>query len=511
MLLDLYPEVSFPPPRPFQAATKDKLRERFLAGERRVIVCAPTGSGKTMLAMYLIHEALQKKKTALFVCDRISLIEQTSLTAFRHGLRAHGIIQADNVLTDYSLPFQIGSVQTLGMRGWPKADLIIIDEAHTRYRSWTDHIQTCGAFVVGLTATPFTAGLIDDFDSLLNATRMADLVADGTLVPMRVFAARRIDMQGASKSDGEWTSEAAGQRGMQIVGDVVAEYQRHAWNRKAICFGATIKHCEELARQFNENGIMAAVYCQNTTEEQRRDLVAEFKKPDSVWRVLVSVEALAKGFDQPDVSCIIDCRPLRKSFSTYVQMVGRGLRASPETGKVDCIVLDHSGNSMRFAADFAQLYAEGVHALKEAEKLDKTVRKEPQEKEPACCPSCGFYPFASICMGCGFTITAHSTVEHVEGELEEVVLGGKTLAPNHRDLFNQLLTHARRSRQPDPDKQWWRARYLYRDIIGMLPPSDWTLANSPEVAVTRETRSRIQHNDIRRAKGKAKGDLLSAI
>ena len=137
---------------------------------------------------------------------------------------------------------------------------------------------------------------------------------------------------------------------------MVSEWIRHGEGRKTICFGSTIAHCEELCRQFIEAGVMAAVYSQNTTQAERDMLLADYEKPDALIRVLISVEALAKGFDVKDVGCVIDCRPLRKSLSTAIQMWGRGLRASPETGKFDCILLDHSGNFIRFLKDFENIF-----------------------------------------------------------------------------------------------------------------------------------------------------------
>ena len=143
---------------------------------------------------------------------------------------------------------------------------------------------------------------------------MHDLTQQGILVPMRPLSAKRIDMAGAATSGGEWTEGAAAERGMGIVGDVVSEWIRHGEGRKTICFGSTIAHCEELCRQFIEAGVMAAVYSQNTTQAERDMLLADYEKPDALIRVLISVEALAKGFDVKDVGCVIDCRPLRLSL-----------------------------------------------------------------------------------------------------------------------------------------------------------------------------------------------------
>lgn len=148
-------------------------------------------------------------------------------------------------------------------------------------------------------------------------------------------------------------------------------------------------------------------------------MVAEFQKPDSSIRVLISVEALAKGFDVQDVGCVVDCRPLRKSLSTAIQMWGRGLRSSPETGKTDCILLDHSGNITRFAEDFTNIFFNGLASLDMGEALDKQVRQDgKEERERTGCPSCGYKPFRQRCMSCGFEIVAQSLVTHEAGEMQ---------------------------------------------------------------------------------------------
>lgn len=44
------------------------------------------------------------------------------------------------------------------------------------------------------------------------------------LVPLRVFVAKEIDMEGAKKVAGEWSQDEVTTRGMQITGDIVAEW-----------------------------------------------------------------------------------------------------------------------------------------------------------------------------------------------------------------------------------------------------------------------------------------------
>lgn len=498
-----YASTCFPEPRPFQTTAHERLREGRRAGHKNQIVMAPTGAGKSYLGLRIAHEALLKGRKAIFVCDRTALINQTSEAADRYGLSAHGIIQADHWRRNEDLPFQIASAQTLARRKWPDSQVIIIDEAHTQLTTWVEHIQKTTASVVGLSATPFSKGLGKLFSNLVNATTMHDLTESGVLVPMRVMSCKRTNMDGAATAGGEWTDVAAEQRGMEIVGDVVTEWIKFAEGRKTIVFGSTINHCEELCRQFVEAGVMAAVFTANTPENERAVLLREYRKVDSQLRILISVEALAKGFDVPDVGCVVDCRPLRKSLSTAIQMWGRGLRSSPDTGKTDCLLLDHSGNIVRFLDDFTEIFYNGLDALDMGEKLDKTIRKDDEERETVACPSCGYKPFGRRCMACGFEPQSSALVESFPGEMQEVVLGKKKLAEDRRHLYAQLCTYARS--HSAPDKQAGRAWHLYKDITGDSPPPTYRFGETENVAIERNTLNKIKSLQIAFVRGRSNG------
>lgn len=489
-----YASTSFPPPRAFQSSAHEALRAGRRAGHKNQMVMAPTGAGKSYLGLRIAHEALLKGRRVIFVCDRTTLINQTSEAADNYGLSAHGVIQANHWRFQPELPFQIASAQTLKNRGWPDADVIIIDEAHTQLSVWTEHIPTCRASVVGLSATPFSDGLAKLFTNLVNATTMHDLTQSGVLVPMRVFSCTKANMEGAATAGGEWTDKAAEQRGMDIIGDVVVEWVRYAQGRKTIVFGATIAHCEEICRQFNEAGIMAAVFTSKTDAAERAELLTEYRKTDSALTVLVSVEALAKGFDVPTVGCVVDCRPLRKSLSTAIQMWGRGLRSSPETGKTDCLLLDHSGNIIRFMEDFTDIYYNGLDALDAGDKLDKVVRRDEQERDPSKCPACGFAPFAKRCIACGHEAQAMSMVAVEAGEMREVIVGKKKLADDPRHLWDQLCTYA--AGNSAPERQRGRASHLYKEILGEWPPKDFVFDPAMNTPISRNVMNKIKSRTI---------------
>ncbi|MCW5879702.1 MAG: DEAD/DEAH box helicase family protein [Anaerolineae bacterium] len=490
----LYGNASFPPPRPFQDAAHEQLRQGIRGGHRCQMLMAPTGAGKTYLGLRVIHEALERGKRAIFVCDRTTLIDQTSATADRYGLSDHGVIQANHWRLRSYERFQIASAQTLARRKWPEADVIVVDEAHTQLRAWTEHIASCKAAVVGLSATPFAPGLGRLFSNLVNAATMRQLIADEILVPLRVLSCTPANMEGAATFGGEWTDTAAEERGMEIVGDVVSEWIKFAENRKTIVFGATIKHCEELARQFTEAGVAAAVFTSGTTDAQRERLLADYRGHDSALRVLTSVEALAKGFDVPDVSCVVDCRPLRKSLSTAIQMWGRGLRASHATSKRDCLLLDHSGNIVRFRKDFEATFHDGLSALDAGEKLNKTIRRDEKEQPKSACPSCGYQPFYERCMGCGFERKLQSLIEHLPGEMREIRIGSTKYADDARHLWEQACTYARTYSQPE--KQQGRAAHIYREIAGSWPPRGWQLDTTPDVQISRAVLNKIKAANI---------------
>jgi len=496
-----YAAACFPPPRDFQQTAHQALREGFRAGHRCQLIMAPTGGGKTYLAHRIAHEALIKGRRVVFVCDRTTLIDQTSAAADAYGLKDHGIVQANHWRRN-DLPYQIASAQTLAKRGyWPQADVVIIDEAHTQLKVWIEFIRSTTAACIGLSATPFSPGLGKLFTNLINATTMSQLTEQGVLVPMRVLSCKRADMTGAATSGGEWTDAAAEQRGMEIVGDVVTEWLKHGENRKTIVFGSTIKHCQELARQFLDAGVMAAVFTSETTTDERKLLLGEYSKPDSTLRVLISVEALAKGFDVPDVGCVVDCRPLRKSLSTSLQMWGRGLRSSPATGKKDCLLLDHSGNILRFAEDYTDIFFNGLKELDQGEKLDKAIRREKDDFEAKGCPSCGYKPFAKRCMSCGFEHQAPAMVAAIPGEMQPVMLGKKKLADDHRHLWEQLCSYARKGNRPEA-KQYGRAWHLYQKMTGQEPPRTWRLESTPDVPVTAAVRNKITSLNVAFAKAR---------
>ena len=488
--------------RDYQQAAFDKAREAVRQGHKRILICAPTGGGKTVLASALMEMVQSKGNRASFVVDRLSLIQQTSDTFDRYGLD-HGVIQGGHLRWSPELPIQLCSVQTLGRRRWPETAVDVFDEAHVLHTTHKARMEEKSSIVIGLTATPFTRGLGKWFDVVINVTTTRALIEQGWLSPYRIFSCAEPDMAGVTvKSTGEWAEKEASGKALEVVGDVVAEYLKHGQGRKFICSAVDTAHVEELQRQFLAAGINAATYTYKDSEEDRADTTNEFKKPDSAIRGLITVTAASRGFDVPDVSCVIMARPLRKSLAEHIQLFGRGLRISPETGKTDCLVLDHSGNCARFFEECETFFDFGAGELDDGKKRDKPKPKEKKELEPVKCPECrALHKPLPACPCCGHEYPRKVAVAHVPGTLKELIAGGYRKELTDR-LWPEICGFAHTSKPTEPEAARKLALALFKDMTGGWPAASYE--HTERRAPTMEVINKIKALRIRFARGRAR-------
>lgn len=114
--------------------------------------------------------------------------------------------------------------------------------------------------------------------------------------------------------------------------------------RSTLVFAINIEHIMSLTNAFRALGIDARPIHVGTTPSLRRSTLAAFRAQE--FPVLVNCGILTEGADFPGIDCILLARPTR-SKTLYLQMMGRGLRKSEKTGKIDCLVLDLVGNSTK--------------------------------------------------------------------------------------------------------------------------------------------------------------------
>ena len=492
--------------RPYQASSVESLRSGFRANHTRQVLAAPTGAGKSRIMEYMIRAALEKGSRIMFVCERRILVEQFSKHLQAAGID-HGVLMAKHWRFRPYEKVQIASAQTLeAMKSIPIVDIVFIDELHACMRkSIVTMIQNQPQLrIVGATATPFHPAIGLHFSNVVSVTTMAQLVEDKFLVPFRVFVAKEIDTKGLKVVAGEWKKDDLEKRGQQIVGDVVADYIRISNDvfggyRKTICFSCGIAHGAELAQKFNEAGINAVQISSEDNEEYRDEVLKDFAKPDSDIKMLISVAILSRGFDQSDVDYVILARPLKKSFSEHVQMVGRGARIHP--GKELCVIQDNSGNWLRFADDWDKLYNDGVNELTEGQ--DSKPKKEPTDaqKEAAKCPKCSVvWSGGDTCAHCGHVRVKRNEVQVAAGEIVEIDATTRKPDKYSQDFKTEFYAQLLGVADNRGYKPGW-AFHAYKDKFSTGPSMAKPEPVMPGVAVLNWVRSQ----DIRKAKARAKG------
>ena len=459
--------------RDYQEVAKNELRDGFKKGHVRQILCASTGSGKSIIAASMILNAIEKGSKVLFIVERRILADQFSAHLDKF-LVPHGVIMAKHWRWQPHQQVQIASAQTIErMESLPAFDLCIIDEVHACMRASVMNMMETRPHMktIGLTASPFNAKIPKYFTNVTSVTTMKQLVSDGHLVPFRVFVAHEIDTKGLKVVAGEWQKDELEKRGQQIVGDVVSDYIRisnevYGGYRKTICFSCGIAHGADLAQKFQDSGINAVQISSEDDDEYKAEVLREFAKPDTDIKVVISVAILSRGFDQSDVDHVILARPLKKSFSEHVQMIGRGAR--PHEGKLFATLQDHSGNFLRFKDDWDTLYNDGVTELGEGQ--DAKSRKEPSEKEKkeAKCPKCSVvWAGGDVCLNCGHVRERRSDVVAVPGEMSE--LGDTAKSEKFTSEFKEAWYQSMLGHLRDKGKNENRAYHLYKERFGVAP------------------------------------------
>jgi len=480
-----------------------EIRKAF-AVSKRVILQAATALGKTVIAAKIIQKALRKNKRCLFICDRINLVLQTSIEFKKFGIH-HGIIMSDH--PDYfpARDVQIASAATLCNRDIQSFDIIIVDEAHTIHKGINKAIgENKEAYVLGLTASPYTKGLGKIFDFHIQPYTVKQLIERGLLCDYDVYAPTPIDLTHVKTVAGDYKksdlSDAADKS--ELTAEIVNTYLKLSRDKKTIVFTTSVAHGRHLEKEFNKRGVDAKeinAYLPKKGEESAGYIIQEFK--DNKFKVLLSVEMIVKGFDVPDVECVIFATAT-KSMIKFTQALGRGLRLSE--GKEKALILDHGTNFERlgFPDEFEFLALDdGKHQKSLNNNKEKPVQL------PKSCPSCDFLkaPGVRTCPACGFKPEFVQDVEVNDGELEKIKRKAKkeyTLSQK-QSFMSQLNQYAK-------DKNYKRGKggcygwsiHKYNDKFGGEPPSriNWNQLEP----VGEEVKKFIQYCNIKDSYGRKK-------
>lgn len=330
--------------RPYQEELIEEIFAEWLSGNRRVMAQLATGAGKTVIFSHIARAFLEQGEGVLVVAHRKELIVQAKEKIEQiSGLEA-GIIKAGYPEEPHK-DVQVASIQTLSRRKrYPDAGLLIIDEAHHASSDTFTRLieQYPNAKILGVTATPCRAdgqGFKWLFDSLVTGIGSRELIEMGHLSKFKVFAAVPISTKGVKTTGGDFNLSQLEEQAMEVVDEVVPTWQRFSDRKQTLVFCVSIAHSKEVAKLYNEAGYKAEHIDGTTPDKEREAIIERFKNRETM--ILSNCGIFLEGFDAPGIEAVQCVRPTR-SLSLWLQMIGRGLRPSPD--KEHCFFIDHSEN-----------------------------------------------------------------------------------------------------------------------------------------------------------------------
>lgn len=343
--------------RPYQVKGCDAVHSQFAEGVNSTLLVAATGTGKTVMAGLIIEQWLFEHGTkVLFLAHRDELIKQAARTLGEEGFGFDVAIEkADqNAAVTGADHVVVGSVQTLQasrLMTWNPREfgLIIVDEAHhaladsyTKTLNWFE-----GYKLLGITATPSRGdrkNLGSRFQTKAFEYGLRQAISEEWLTPIKIRECntgvdlRKIKTTGGDYNQGE-LEEAIGPH----LRDLAEAFCNEVGERTAVVFtpdvGSAMGFAEYCTAAFGKKAEYVAgsggSFGMGKVEREAR--LAKFKARET--QIIVCCELLIEGWDVRHIGAVGICRPT-KQWSRYAQMVGRGTRLSPETGKTDLLVID---------------------------------------------------------------------------------------------------------------------------------------------------------------------------
>jgi superfamily II DNA or RNA helicase/predicted nucleic acid-binding Zn ribbon protein len=378
--------------RPYQLTAVDEIRGAFKEA-KRVVLCLPTGAGKTVVFSEIVRRVLEKGRRVAIITHRRELLSQA------------GKLNRCDILMVETLNNQIKR----GVVDLSSYDLLVIDEAHIG--NFRKILEGFDGFVIGATATPVSKPpMAQSYGKLINSVGIGELIAQGYLCNPITYAMHPVDTSKIASRMGEFTAQGLDDafNRPKVYEGVVQEFVKRWRDKKAIVFcvniEATINTAEAFAKELGV-GRVYAVHSKQSAYE-RADLIQDFIT--SKYGILVNCGIATTGFDCPDIEVVVVNRAT-KSVALWLQMVGRGSR--PTANKSAFTILDFGENVHRLgfwqeARDWGKAFAgmenkkgQGVAPVKD-------------------CPCCGavLYASARFCDFCGDVFATEKKAER--GSLE---------------------------------------------------------------------------------------------
>ena len=373
--------------RPYQLALKNKAREAFKKN-KKVILLAPCGSGKTIIASSIMQDVIKKGNKVWFIVHRSELMKQANDTLERYG------ISKDNI--------KIYMVQSLVRRLdkiTEEPNLMIFDECqHSTSNIYKKIIDKYpNAYILGLSATPTRLTgkpLGDVYETIVSEVTAKQLIEMKYLADYSYYAPDlNIDFSSIKTKAGDYDVEDIDKAmsKAKIFGDIIKTYKKLANNKKTILYCASIEYSKKMEKLFSENGYKIKHFDGTTPEKERQQIVEDFR--NNKIQMLTNVDLIGEGFDVPDCECVLLLRPTQ-SLNLFIQSSTRCLRRN---GDKKAIIIDYVNNVQRH----------GLPTMDREWSLDKKVKEYDNENDDGTlkirvCQNCfSTFETAPICPYCG--------------------------------------------------------------------------------------------------------------
>lgn len=347
--------------REYQKTAVDDGLNFFANGNNNAISILPTGSGKSLVIAAM---AKQLDSPTLIFQPRKEILEQNYEKLINYG-ESPQIYSAsfNSKKIGYLTLATIGSVFTKPEL-FENFKYIIIDECHlvnSKKGMYKEFIEKTDARVLGLTATPYrltTDGYGGSilkfitrtrprvFNKVIHVTQNGYLFDQNYLAPLKYYVIGEFDSTklklnstGADYTDRSVKSYYEDYGFVDKLQDIV-ERVLAAGRKNVLVFTRFIKESEALVEKL---GSSAEIVTAKTPKKERTAIIKRFRSGET--KVVSNVGVLSIGFDFPELETIILAKPTM-SLALYYQMIGRGIRISPE--KNHTWVIDLCDNYRKF-------------------------------------------------------------------------------------------------------------------------------------------------------------------
>lgn len=271
--------------RAYQSDTVDKVCELFKENTS-VLIESPVGSGKTLMGLMVVKRIADEK-----------YLQGDDLTVNYVAARRHILKQAQ-ILNEELFHCNINFVSAFDKTP-PKADMMIIDEAHHEATqsilNMYDSVNN--TLTLGLSATPLRTDRMKlSFQKVVKSATIPFLIDKGFLSKFHSYKLSIWDPRVIAR----------------IYLDDIERFG------KSLVFFKTIRECKVFSEILNNNG----VHCEVVTGSSDKDRQLEDFLENRI-DVLTNVSVLTEGFDVPQLQSVF----IRDASRVpTIQMAGRGLR-----------------------------------------------------------------------------------------------------------------------------------------------------------------------------------------